>query len=112
MAEEAQDVNIPAAKSAVVGEFDDRPAAERAIGALLDAGFTDDHLNLVARGAHGEPSGEFVPGALIVTARSTGRGADAERILAELGAKNVHRDEVSATGELDETREVGAGRSA
>lgn len=103
-----QDVNIPAAKSAVVGEFPDREAADRAIRSLLAAGFTDDHLNLVARGAHGEPSGEFVSGALIVTVRSTGRGDDAERILAKAGARNVHQDEVSATGELDESREVTA----
>ena len=96
------DVNIPAAKWAVIGEFGDREAAEEAVQALLGVGYTDDQLNVVARGA--DPSGpEFRPGALMVTARCSGKEDEAERIMREHGARSIRRDEVSATGEIDES---------
>lgn len=94
------DVNIPAARCAVVAEFGDREAAEAAVKALLAAGFTDDQLNLVARGAEPSPSG-FRPGALMVTARCVGNEELAERIMREHEARSVRRDEVSATGGVD-----------
>ena len=101
MAQE-MDVNIPAAKWAVIGEFGDREAAEAAVQALLGAGYTDDQLNVVARGADGSAD-EFRPGALMVTARCAGKEDIAERIMREHDARSIRRDEVSATGEVDES---------
>ena len=94
-------VNIPKAKCAIVGEFEDRGAADSAVGALLAKGFTDDQISVVARGA-GTDGGEFRPGALMVTARCSGNEDVAERIMHEFMARSVRRDEVSATGEVDQ----------
>jgi hypothetical protein len=101
-AREEIDVNIPRAKCAIVGEFEDRKAADGAVEALLAKGFTDDQLSVVARGA-GSDGGEFRPGALMVTARCSGNEDEAERIMRQFLARSVRRDEVSATGEVDET---------
>ena len=56
---------------AIVGVFDDRSAAERAVDALYQAGFTDDHIGFVIRGA------DDVRGGMIVDAEGTkdGKGA-------------------------------------
>jgi hypothetical protein len=56
---------------AIVGVFDDRLAAERAVDALYQAGFTDDHIGFAIRGA------DDVRGGMIVDAEGTkdGKGA-------------------------------------
>src|SRR5690242_12414709 len=56
---------------AIVGVFDDRPSAERAVDALYQAGFTDDHIGFAIRGA------DDVRGGMIVDAEGTkdGKGA-------------------------------------
>jgi hypothetical protein len=56
---------------AIVGVFDDRRAAERAIEALGNAGFNHDHIGFVIRGA------DDVRGGMIVDAEGTkdGKGA-------------------------------------
>jgi len=56
----------------------------------------------VARGADGSGD-EFRPGALMVTARCAGKEDIAERIMREHDARSIRRDEVSATGEVDES---------
>ena len=56
---------------AIVGGFDDRSAAERAVDALYQAGFSDQHIGFVIRGA------DDVRGGMIVDAEGTkdGKGA-------------------------------------
>ena len=56
---------------AIVGVFDDRSAAERAVEALYGAGFSDQHIGFVIRGA------DDVRGGMIVDAEGTkdGKGA-------------------------------------
>ena len=56
---------------AIVGVFDDRAAAERALDALQQAGFADHHVGFVIRGA------DDVRGGMIVDAEGTkdGKGA-------------------------------------
>ena len=56
---------------AIVGVFDDRRAAEQAVEALYQAGFRDEHIGFVIRGA------EDVRGGMIVDAEGTkdGKGA-------------------------------------
>lgn len=97
----AQELNIPREKCAIVGEFADRTSADSAVEALLQAGFSDDQLSVVARGAEDTESG-FRPGALMVTARCDGNDDVAERIMRDHEARSVRRDEVSAVGEVEE----------
>ena len=99
--EQQMDVNIPRVKCAIVAEFEHRGAADDAVEALLAAGFTDDQLSVVARGAESS-GGEFRPGALMVTARCTGNEEQAEAIMRRFAARSVRRDEVSATGEVEQ----------
>ena len=56
---------------AIVGVFDDRIAAERAVESLQRAGFSEDHIGFVIRGA------DDVAGGMIVDAQGTkdGKGA-------------------------------------
>lgn len=60
-----------ASERAIVSVFDDRGAAERAIDALFQAGFSDHHVGFVIRGA------DDVRGGMIVDAEGTkdGKGA-------------------------------------
>ena len=60
-----------ASDRAIVGVFDDRAAAERAVDALYQAGFEDHHIGFVIRGA------DDVRGGMIVDAEGTkdGKGA-------------------------------------
>ena len=53
---------------AIVGVFDDRSAAERAVDALYQAGFSDQHIGFVIRGA------DDVRGGMIVDAEGTKDG--------------------------------------
>lgn len=97
----AQELNIPRAKCAIVAEFADRTSADDAVAALLEAGFSDDQLSVVARGAEDTEEG-FKPGALMVTARCNGNEDVAERIMRQFEARSVRRDEVSAVGEVED----------
>jgi len=63
--------------------FPDRETAESAVDALLERGFTDDQISLVARGAATDDKGKFVPGGLIVTVSAKNREDEAERLLRE-----------------------------
>jgi len=50
--DEVQEVQVPSEHVAVVAMFADRETAETAVDALLERGFTDDQISLVARGAY------------------------------------------------------------
>ena len=49
--DETQEVQVPSEHVAVVAMFADRATSETAVDALLERGFTDDQISLVARGA-------------------------------------------------------------
>jgi hypothetical protein len=100
--EEPQEVNVPSEHVAIVAMFGDRDTAERAVDALLAAGFTDDQISLVARGAGNDETGKFVPGGLMVTVSAKGREQDAERILRDHEAREVSTNRIGATGKVGE----------
>jgi hypothetical protein len=95
-----EEINLPSEHVAVVGMFDDRETAERAVDALLEKRFTDDQISLVARGAGADDSGKFVAGGLMVTVSAKGREQDAERILREHEARDVTTNQIGATGRV------------
>ena len=100
--DDVQDVNVPSEHVAVVAMFADRAAAETAVDALQEKGFTDDQISLVARGAETDDSGKIVPGGLMVTVTATGREADAEKVLKEHEAREVTTNRIGATGKVGE----------
>jgi hypothetical protein len=100
--DDVQEVNVPSEHVAVVAMFADRDTAETAVDALLERGFTDDQISLVARGAETDESGKFVPGGLMVTVTATGREADAEKVLKEHEAREVTTNRIGATGKVGE----------
>jgi hypothetical protein len=100
--DEVQEVNVPSEHVAVVAMFADRDTAETAVDALLERGFTDDQISLVARGAETDESGKFVPGGLMVTVTAKGREADAEKVLKEHEAREVTTNRIGATGKVGE----------
>src|SRR5437016_5233844 len=89
---------------AIVGVFDDRLAAEQAVDALERAGFGDDQLGFVIRGADDVRGGmivdaegearyyerEFNSGRAIVAVRPNGRAAEAAEMLIRFGGRGVH----------------------
>lgn len=99
-----ENVNIPSSATAVVAEFADGAAADRAVEALTRAGFGTDQVSFVAHGA-GTVDGRFVPGRLMITVHPGDREADATRILREQGAREVKAGVVSAVGEVVEPGE-------
>jgi hypothetical protein len=102
--DEVQEVQVPSEHVAVVAMFADRGTAEAALDALLERGFTDDQISLVARGAETDDSGKFVPGGLMVTVSAKGREDEAERILKEHEAREITTNRIGATGRVgDET---------
>jgi hypothetical protein len=100
--DEVQEVQVPSEHVAVVAMFADRDTAERAVDALLERGFTDDQISLVARGADTDENGKFVPGGLMVTVSATGRDDEAERLLREHEAREVTTNRIGATGKVGE----------
>lgn len=100
--DEIQEVNVPSEHVAVVAMFADRETAETAVDALLERGFTDDQISLVARGAATDDAGKFVPGGLLVTVSAEDREAEAERLLREHEARDVTTNRIGATGKVGE----------
>lgn len=100
--DETQEVQLPSEHVAVVAMFADRAAAESAVDALLERGFTDDQISLVARGAETDESGRFMPGGLMVTVSAKGREDEAERLLKEHEAREVTTNRIGATGRVGE----------
>ena len=100
--DEVQEVQVPSEHVAVVAMFADRETAESAVDALLERGFTDDQISLVARGAATDDNGKFVPGGLMVTVSATGREDEAERVLREHKAREVTTNRIGATGKVGE----------
>jgi hypothetical protein len=96
------EVQVPSEHVAVVAMFADRAAAENAVDALLERGFTDDQISLVARGAETDASGRFVPGGLMVTVTAKSREEEAERVLKEHEAREVTTNRIGATGRVGE----------
>jgi hypothetical protein len=101
-ADATPEVQVPSEHVAVVAMFADRATAETAVDALLERGFTDDQISLVARGAETDESGKFIPGGLMVTVSATGREDEAERILNEHEAREVTTNRIGATGKVGE----------
>ena len=101
-ADEVQEVQVPSEHVAVVAMFSDRAAAEDAVDALQEKGFTDDQISLVARGAETGESGKFIPGGLMVTVTAKGREDEAERVLTENEANEVTTNRIGATGKVGE----------
>jgi hypothetical protein len=101
-ADEVQEVQVPSEHVAVVAMFSDRAAAEDAVDALQEKGFTDDQISLVARGAETDESGKFIPGGLMVTVTAKGREDEAERVLTENEANEVTTNRIGATGKVGE----------
>jgi len=99
---EVQEVQVPSEHVAVVAIFADRETAETAVDALLERGFTDDQISLVARGADTDENGKFVPGGLMVTVRAEDRESEAERVLREHEAREVTTNRIGATGRVGE----------
>ena len=99
---EGQEVQVPSEHVAVVAMFADRDAAETAVDALLEQGFTDDQISLVARGASADDAQGFVPGGLMVTVNAEDRAAEAERILKDKAAREVTTNRRGATGRVGE----------
>jgi len=93
-----EELNVPSEHVAVVARFADRGAAEEAIDALKAAGFADDAVSIVARGAGTDDAGVFVPGGLMVTVLATGREDAALRVLRAHEAQEVSTNRVGATG--------------
>jgi hypothetical protein len=100
--DEVQEVQIPSEHVAVVAMFPDREAAETAVDALLERGFTDDQISLVARGAAPDEQGKFVPGGLMVTVTAKNREDEAERLLRAHEAREVTTNRIGATGKVGE----------
>ncbi len=100
--DEVQEVQVPSEHVAVVAMFGDRETAERAVDALLERGFTDDQISLVARGATTDENGKFVPGGLMVTVSAKSREDEAERLLREHEARDVTTNRIGATGKVGE----------
>jgi hypothetical protein len=99
-ADETQEVQVPSEHVAIVAMFADRATAETAVDALLERGFTDDQISLVARGAETDASGKFVPGGLMVTVTAKGRENEAEKVLQEHEAREVTTNRIGATGRV------------
>ena len=99
---DAQEVQVPSEHVAVVAMFADRETAESAVDALIERGFTDDQISLVARGAATDEQGKFVPGGLMVTVTAKGRADEAERLLRERQAREVTTNRIGATGKVGE----------
>lgn len=99
---EVQEVQVPSEHVAVVAMFGDRETAERAVDALLERGFTDDQISLVAHGATTDDNGKFVPGGLMVTVSAKSREGEAERLLREHEARDVTTNRIGATGKVGE----------
>src|SRR5207247_11306907 len=78
--DEVQEVQVPSEHVAVVAMFSDRDEAETAVDALVDRGFTDDQISLVARGAGTDDAGAIVPGGLMVPATAKARESGADRV--------------------------------
>ncbi|TME64477.1 MAG: hypothetical protein E6H87_05585 [Chloroflexi bacterium] len=100
--DEVQEVQVPSEHVAVVAMFADRDEAENAVDALVERGFTDDQISLVARGAGTDDTGAFVPGGLMVTVNAKNREAEAERTLRERNAREVTTNRIGATGKVGE----------
>jgi hypothetical protein len=98
--DEVQEVQVPSEHVAVVAIFADRETAETAVDALLERGFTDDQISLVARGADTDENGKFVPGGLMVTVSAEDRESEAEVILREHEAREVTTNRIGATGRV------------
>jgi len=98
--DEVQEVQVPSEHVAVVAMFADRDEAENAVDALVERGFTDDQISLVARGAGTDDTGAFVPGGLMVTVNAKNREAEAERTLRERNAREVTTNRIGATGKV------------
>src|SRR5881628_2029638 len=96
--DEVQEVQVPSEHVAVVAMFADRETAETAVDALLERGFTDDQISLVARGAGSDENGAFVPGGLMVTVSAKDREDEAGRLLREHEAREVTTNRIGATG--------------
>jgi hypothetical protein len=104
---EAMDVHIPSAAAAIVAEFKDRGEADKAVDALMKAGFSDDQISVVARGA-GVHDGVFKPGTLMITVHPQGRDDEVRRILQKQGSDEVTTGTVTATGEVVKHQEIEA----
>lgn len=100
--DDAQEVQVPSEHVAVVAMFADRDTAESAVDALLERGFTDDQISLVARGATTDANGKFIPGGLMVTVSAKAREDEAERLLREHDARDVTTNRIGATGKVGE----------
>ena len=100
--DEAQEVQVPSEHVAVVAIFADRETAETAVDGLLEHGFTDDQISLVARGADTDENGKFVPGGLMVTVSAEDRESEAEGVLREHQAREVTTNRIGATGRVGE----------
>jgi hypothetical protein len=100
--DEVQEVQVPSEHVAVVAMFADRDTAETAVDALLERGFTDDQISLVARGADTDENGKFVPGGLMVTVSAKGREHEAEGVLRKNKAREVTTNRIGATGKVGE----------
>jgi hypothetical protein len=100
--DEVQEVQVPSEHVAVVAMFANRETAETAVDALLERGFTDDQISLVARGAATDDNGNFIPGGLMVTVSAKNREDEAERVLREHEAREVTTNRIGATGKVGE----------
>jgi hypothetical protein len=100
--DEVQEVQVPSEHVAVVAMFSDRETAETAVDALIERGFTDDQISLVARGAATDEQGKFVPGGLMVTVSAKNREAEAEQLLRKHAAREVTTNRIGATGKVGE----------
>jgi len=100
--DDVQEVQVPSEHVAVVAMFADRETAERAVDGLLERGFTDDQISLVARGAETDENGKFVPGGLMVTVSAENRQDEAERLLRGHEARDVTTNRIGATGKVGE----------
>ena len=100
--DEVQEVQVPSEHVAVVAMFADRETAEAAVDALIERGFTDDQISLVARGAATDDKEKFVPGGLMVTVSAKNREDEAERLLREHEAREVTTNRIGATGKVGE----------
>lgn len=100
--DEVQEVQVPSEHVAVVAMFPDRETAESAVDALLERGFTDDQISLVARGAETDDKGKFLPGGLMVTVSAKDREDEAERLLREHEARDVTTNRIGVTGKVGE----------
>lgn len=101
-ADEVREVQVPSEHVAVVAMFSDRATAETAVDALLERGFTDGQISLVARGAETDDSGKFVAGGLMVTVSAKGREDEAEEVLKKHEAREVTTNRIGATGKVGE----------